>query len=83
MWWVALVLAAAAGVAVGQQECYCSGVASQCREATSHYWATMRLAAADTDHGFTLTDKEQGEQMDVEYLPDTRFGRSLLLVTLA
>ena len=73
MWWVALALAAT-GVAEGQEDCYCSGVASQCREATSHYWATMRLSAADTDHGFVLTDKEQGEQMQVDYLPDTRFG---------
>ena len=25
-----------------EEKCYCSGVASQCREATSYYWATLR-----------------------------------------
>ena len=27
-----------------EEKCFCSGVASQCREATSYYWATLRQA---------------------------------------
>ena len=38
------VLASGSLVDAVEEKCYCSGVASQCREATSYYWATLRQA---------------------------------------
>ena len=36
------VLGSGSLVGAAEEKCYCSGVASQCREATSYYWATLR-----------------------------------------
>ena len=88
------VLASGSLVDAVEEKCYCSGVASQCREATSYYWATLRqafrllgwtipkssikcwtlrLQAKEEEHGFKLTDKEQQEEMEVEYQPESRY----------
>ena len=83
------VLASGSLVDAVDEKCFCSGVASQCREATSYYWATLRqafrllgwtikcwtlrLQAKEEEHGFKLTDKEQEEEMEVEYQPESRY----------
>ena len=41
-----------------RDECYCSGVSSQCRQSDSHYWSTLRLAAGQGEPVFTVTDRE-------------------------
>ena len=41
--------------------CFCSGVANQCREATSYYWATLR-------QGFRLLGRPQSPASNLEPL---------------
>ena len=83
MWGALLLLALCASESLAD-ECFCSGVTTQCREATTYYWATLRqailqmgtpklkcwtlrLQAKEGEHGFKLTDKDQEEDLEVEY----------------
>ena len=43
MWGALLLLALYASESLAD-ECFCSGVTTQCREATTYYWATLRQA---------------------------------------
>eukprot|EP00092_Neocalanus_flemingeri_P030526 GFUD01033144.1.p1 GENE.GFUD01033144.1~~GFUD01033144.1.p1 ORF type:complete len:1379 (+),score=380.56 GFUD01033144.1:81-4217(+) len=43
--------------AEGQMECFCSGVTSDCSEATL-YWSTLRVQVRGEDSGFSLTDRD-------------------------
>ena len=72
--WAVLVAVGLVGQVALAQDCFCSGVTSECSDATNYYWATLRMEATPEGPGpFTLTDKEQGEEQMVEFLEDTRY----------
>ena len=49
--------------ALGQMDCFCSGVTSDCSEA-SMYWSTLRVPVRGEDGGFSLTDRDQSTLSD-------------------
>ena len=51
-------------LAKGQEiECFCSGVTSDCSEA-SMYWSTLRVPVRGDNSGFSLTDRDQSPLSD-------------------
>merc|ERR1719192_1487490 len=70
---LAILTATIAPTANCQSSCYCSGVSSDCRVSSSHYWSTRKLPAAVLVHDLAVVDRQGRDlEVNIRYHEDTQ-----------